>query len=393
MKSLLISHVYFPPQVGGISHFMSAIASTLGPQQVCCLTGVQAPNLILDDISGPKIYRRPAAFAKANCIQAVGVIAAVAQIMIREQPQAVQLATINEGYLGLWLQRWLKLPFVIYAHGNEILGVMKESWPKPRLALLQAARVLANSHFTANLVHQLGVASERIEIVHPGCAVDKLQPLPFRVELRQKLLGTRYEKARVILTVGNLVARKGHDMVLRALPRVRQRVPEAVYLIVGDGPYRTELEALVSVLGIQGSVIFAGQVKDEDLADIYAVGDVFIMPSRAQVEKCDVEGFGLVFLEANACGKPVIGGRSGGIPDAIIDGETGLLVNPHDPEDIALALTRLLSNYELANRLGEQGRKRVVNDFNWPQVGERVQGIIETIVQEKSARGRNLTPR
>lgn len=385
MKSLLISGTYFPPQVGGISHLMASIGATLGPERVCCLTGVPACGDQARESVGPKVYRRPAAFAKSTPMQAVGLSTAMAQIMVQERPQVVQLATVGEGYMGLWLRRWLNLPFVIYAHGNEILGVMQDSWPKPRLALQQADRVLAVSQFTADLVQKVGVAPDHIEVVHPGCAVDTLRPLSPKPELQQKLLGSR-SRDHVILTVGNLVARKGHDMVLRALPHLLQHLSEVTYLIVGDGPYRAQLEALTTTLGLQDHVIFAGQVPDEDLPDIYALSTVFIMPSREQTAVCDVEGFGLVFLEANACGKPVIGGRSGGIPDAIVDGVTGLLVNPNDPEDIAQALARLLNNPDFAIRLGQQGRSRVVHHFNWETVGNRVQTILNSVLRDKSKR-------
>lgn len=377
MKSLLISSLYFPPQIGGISNFIAAVASTLGPERVCCLTAVRANGATVDDGFGPRVYRRPMAFARTKPLQAVGWGAAIAQIVARERPKAVQLATAYEGYLGLWLRRWFKLPFVVYAHGNEILDVMQEGWEKPRVALQQANRVLANSHFAANLVQKAGVAPNRIEIVYPGCNIDRFRPLPRQMELRHRLLGARY-RDRVILTVGNLVAHKGHDMVIRALPKLRLNIPEVTYLIVGDGPYRTQLEALGAAMGVQDRVIFAGQVPDEDLPDIYALSDVFVMPNREQLEACDVEGFGLVFLEANACGKPVVGGRSGGVPEAIVDGVTGLLVNPHDPEDIANALARLLTDGDLALRLGQQGRLRVVRDFAWARVADRVQRILDS---------------
>jgi phosphatidylinositol alpha-1,6-mannosyltransferase len=315
----------------------------------------------------------------------VGWGTTITQIMVREQPQAVQLATVYEGYLGLWLRQWLKLPFVVYAHGNEILAAMQGNWQKPQLALQQADRVLANSQFTANLVQKAGVTPDRIEVMHPGCEVDRFRPLHPRMDLRQKLLRARY-RDRVILTVGGLVARKGHDMVIRALPRLRESIPQVTYLIIGDGPYRVQLETLATAMGVRDHVIFAGQVPDEDLPDIYALSDAFVMPSREQLETCDVEGFGLVFLEANACAKPVVGGRSGGIPEAIADGMTGLLVNPHDPEDIANALTRLLTDSDFAIRLGRQGRLRAVSNFDWAQFGNRVQGILDSILREKSTR-------
>jgi phosphatidylinositol alpha-1,6-mannosyltransferase len=310
----------------------------------------------------------------------------ITEIMIRERPQVVQLATAYEGHLGLWLRQWLKLPYIVYAYGNEILDVMRSTgYQKPRIALQKADRVVAISQFTANLLEEAGVVPDKIEIVYPGCDVNNFRPLPSRMDLRQKLLGSRH-RDRIILTVGNLVARKGHDMVIRALPRVCQRVPDTTYLIVGDGPYRAELEKLAMSIGVRDRVIFAGMIPNEDLAPIYALCDVFAMPSRDQSEQCDVEGFGVVFLEASSCGKPVMGGRSGGIPEAVADGVTGLLVDPHDPEDIANAITRLLLDSDLSTRLGRQGRLRVARDFTWERVGTQVQGILESILQEESPR-------
>jgi phosphatidyl-myo-inositol dimannoside synthase len=387
MKSLLISSTNFPPDMGGISHLMSGIASALGPDRVCCLTGQRANGAAIREDIGPRIHRRPAVFtATRKYLRAPAWSAAIVEIMIRERPVIVQLATAGEGPLGLWLRRWCRLPFVVYAHGNEVLNAMQPNGQKLNLALQQADRVLAVSHFTANLVQKAGVSPDRIEIVHPGCDSKHFRPLAPRMDLRQKLLGDRY-KDQVILSVGNLVARKGHDMVIRALPRLRQIVPELTYLIVGQGSYRTQLEKLATSLAVRDRVIFAGWVPAEDLPDIYALTDVFVMPSREQLEVCDVEGFGLVFLEASACAKPVVGGRSGGISDAIVEDVTGLLVNPHDPEDIANALARILCNNELAIRFGQQGRSWVMNHFNWTHVADRVQGILQAVLRERSIRG------
>jgi phosphatidylinositol alpha-1,6-mannosyltransferase len=387
-KSLLISGTYFPPQVGGISHYMGALASALGPCRVCCLTGVAATNGSSENGSTPKIYRRPSAFARSDYKQAMGWIRAITRIMIEEKPRVVQFATANEAYLGLWLRRWLKLPFVIYAHGNEVAAATREPWPKPRWALQSADRVFANSRFTAGLVEQVGVDPKRIDIIHPGCRTDHFRPVKPKLDLRRNILGCR-ERDRVLLTVGGLVARKGQDMVIRALPHVLRRIPNVVYVIVGDGPDRERLEGLAWSLGVKDRVVLAGEVNDRDLPDIYALSDVFVMPSRTELHACDIEGFGLVFLEANACGKPVIGGRSGGILDAIVEGETGLLVDPYEPEQIGNAIVLLLSDNELARRLGEQGRCRVTRDFTWRQVSTHVHNTIESIAQEGCIRPGN----
>lgn len=378
MKSLLVSALYFPPQIGGISHFMAALASVLGPERVCCLTGVRADGVGNGNGVGVRVYRRPMAFARAKPIQAVGLAATIAEIMALERPQAVQLATVYDGCFGRWLRRWFGLPFVVYAHGNEILDAVQSSSEELRLTLQRADRVLANSRATANLVQKAGVSPDRIVVVHIGCDVHRFRPRPSSMELRRSLLGAR-SADRIILTVGGLVARKGHDTVIRALPGLWRRIPDVTYLIVGDGPYRPQLETLAAATGARDRVIFAGQVRAADLPDIYALSDLFVMPSREQLDACHMEGFGLVFLEANACGKPVIAGRSGGVPDAVVDGVTGLLVDPHDPAAVADALARILTDQDLAARLGRQGRARVVSDFDWTRIGLRVQGILESL--------------
>lgn len=307
----------------------------------------------------------------------------MAEIMARERPRAVQIATVGDGSQAVWLRKWLGLPYLVYAHGNEILGALESADPKKVTALRRADRVLAVSRFTAGLVEKVGVAPERIAVVHPGCDAERFRPSAPDAALRQRWLGSR-SRDRVVLTVGALVTRKGQDMVIRALPSVRRAVPDVTYVIVGEGPHRGPLEELARQVGVADQVVFAGAVDAKDLPPLYALSDVFAMPSREQER--DVEGFGLVFLEASASGKPVVGGRSGGIPDALVEGRTGLLVDPQDPDDIAAALTRLLGDEPLARRLGEQGRARVVSDFTWAGVGDRVQAIVDAVVERRRQR-------
>ena len=302
--------------------------------------------------------------------------------MMRERPQAVQLATLYEGYLGLWLRKWLRLPFVVYAHGNEVLDAMQADWEGHRRAIRSADCVLANSRFTAGLLKQIGIEGERIEIVHPGCDVTRFQPTSVSDDFRKVILGS-HAHGKVILTVGRLVARKGHDVMIRALPRILKDIPDACYLIVGSGPAKSMLEELASSMGVHSNVIFLENVGDADLPSIYGVCDVFVMPSRANLEACDVEGFGIVFLEANACGKPVIAGRSGGIADAVVDGETGLLVPPDSSEMLAESICRVLSHKEYAERLGQQGRERAIREFSWDAVADRVDRIIIAVASGK----------
>jgi len=387
MKSLLISGMYFPPQVGGISQYMASVAKFLGSHEVCCLTGVRAEKESgggknnLEQKLQPRVYRRPRAFSRAMAIQGAALATTLAEIMVRERPQVVQLGSVAEGYMGLHLKRWLGLPYVVYAHGNEILASDGENWQKPKLSLLRANRILCNSRFTAELVSQLGVAPEKNVVLHPGCDTERFRPRETTDQIRQQLLGEHW-KRKVILTVGNLVERKGHDTVIQALPTVLKQVPDAVYLIVGHGARRAELEVLASELGVRGQVILAGLCSDQQLPEVYALGDVFVMASRARLESCDVEGFGLVFLEAGATGKPVIAGRSGGIPDAVVHGETGYLVDPSDPGEVAKYLIQVLQDRSLAANLGRNGRERVLREFTWERFAHRLSNVLSSVVDE-----------
>ena len=357
---------------------MEEVCVALGPGRVSCFTGVPETQENSSRLASIRVCRRPRAFTGNQFMRALTLARSFSEIAVRDRPRVVQLATCDDGYLGLQLQRWFKLPFVVYAHGNEVLAAIDSDWDKPRLALKKAACVLANSRFTAGLLQTAGVVPESIAIIPLGFDTERFRPQIPNLQLRRTLLGDR-ARGPVILTVGNLVERKGHDMVIRSLPAICQQVPDATYLIAGTGPFKERLDELAAQLGVRDRIIFAGNVPDDQLPDLYAMCDVFAMPSRARLASHDVEGFGLVFLEAGACAKPVVAGRSGGIEDAVVDGFTGLIVDPSDTQDIGQALIRLLTDSELRGRLGRQARDRVEKERTWSIAGARVQGILERV--------------
>jgi phosphatidylinositol alpha-1,6-mannosyltransferase len=382
VKSLLVSATYFPPQTGGISRWMRAVAEGLGPEEVCCLTGVPADQPRTES-SRVRVHRLRNVFAGPRWREALGRAQVALTILPRERPRVVQLGTVYDCSLGLWLHRWFGLPLVVYAHGNELLLARHDTWPKPRQCLVRAARVIAASSFTAGLAFEAGARAERVLVVHPGCDTEYFRPLEVGDAERRRWLGEKWQ-GRIILTTGNLVARKGHDTVIRAFSRVKAAIPDAVYVVAGDGPHRGELERLVADRGLRESVIFTGRVSDADLPKLYSLAEVFVMPSRERREKSDVEGFGIVFVEAGACGLPVVAGRSGGIRDAVVEGETGLLVEPESEEQVAAALLRFLSDRDLAERMGRQGRERAERLFRWPVVIQRIREILAAAATEKT---------
>jgi phosphatidylinositol alpha-1,6-mannosyltransferase len=206
--------------------------------------------------------------------------------------------------------------------------------------------------------------------VYPGVDARRFSPEADDGSLRLAL-APRGEL--LLLSVGRLQRRKGHDLVLRALPELKKIVPKVRYVIVGDGNDRDTLQLLASELGIAGDVSFAGNVPDADLPAYFAACDVFVLPTR--MESSDFEGFGIVFLEAAAAGKPSIGGRNGGVPEAIVDGETGILVADGAVDELLESLRALCTSADLRHRMGAMARERAVRDFSWDRAAAAVAAI------------------
>lgn len=375
MRSLLISGSYFPPQIGGISTMMAEICRELGEHRVAVLTGVKGRS---DDarLAGIRLYRMNAELPPAN----LRLLASLGLALARVRPAVLQYATLEDAYLAYWTHKVLRMPHVMYAHGNEILAAGRSPWNKPRAALLASSCVVANSRYTEGLLRNLGLHAHQIRVVHPGCDLARFRPSQTTQEERMRLSGGR-PLARLLLTVGNLVERKGHDTVLHALSLLAKQGQDVVYLIVGDGPNRAALEQLAASLGMADRVVFLGRVNTSDLPLLYSAADIFIMVSRERLEHCDVEGFGIVFIEAAACGVPSIGGRSGGVSDAVVDGVTGLLVDPLDAAEVARSIDVLLANRDLARRLGDAARHRAVSQFSWSRFGATVASILDEVVR------------
>jgi phosphatidylinositol alpha-1,6-mannosyltransferase len=250
--------------------------------------------------------------------------------------------------------RRLGLRTLIYVHGEEvsISDSYDSDGTRRRAALSRADAVIAVSRFARDAtIRLIGEDTGKVALIPNGVDRARFSPQPRRVEL-----AARYGLAgqRVLLTVGRLSERKGMDRVIEALPRLRGDMPDLVYLIVGEGPFRTVLEALAVSHGVADAVIFAGAVPPEELVDHYALADAFIMANRA-LENGDTEGFGLVFLEANACAVPVIAGSAGGSVDAVTDEVNGLVVDGDSCDSIAGAVRRLFGDAALRERLVRQG--------------------------------------
>jgi len=273
---------------------------------------------------------------------------------------------LPDGLVALLIRWFTRVPYLLYAHGEEIqthLTSRKFSWLRPKI-YNGAAAVIANSTNTKHILENIGVHSDKIHIINPGVSGELFNSSEHAGDsIRQR---HKLHNGPVLLTVGRLQRRKGQDMVIKALPKILKVFPTAKYLIVGIGDDEAVLQNLVYKCGVADNVVFAGQVPDNELAGYYAACDIFIMPNRQIGE--DIEGFGIVFLEASAMAKPVIGGKSGGTEDAIVDGVTGFRVDGNQVEDVSATIMTLLSDPTRAKNMGENGRRRVLKEFTWEQV-------------------------
>ena len=217
------------------------------------------------------------------------------------------------------------------------------------------------------------VAAQKMVKIAPGIDVDHFSPQDSS-QLRRDL---RLENKRVIVSVGRLVHRKGQDHLIQSMPEILKSVPDAHILMVGQGPYLSHLKKLVEELNVIDHVSFIGRIQYAQLPQYICVGDIFAMPSRSRFFGLEVEGLGIVYLEASACGLPVIAGSSGGAPDAVLEGVTGIVVDGENNSEIAAAAIKLLKDLDGAKAMGLAGREWIIENWRWQIWSERFNKLLQ----------------
>ena len=270
----------------------------------------------------------------------------------------------------LLLSYTTRIRYFVAVHGLDALEARFKNRLLQQLTLWRANAVLPVSRYTASLIRMPRLhKSGRVHVLPNGVDLETFEPRERKAAIESKY---NLQPGVRILNIGRLIPRKGFDMTIRAMALVQDR--SVHFYIGGTGPYEGTLRNLVAELGLEKRVTFLGFVADEDLVDVYNASDIFCMPSRAL--PLNVEGFGLTYLEAAACGVPSIGGRNSGAEDAIVHEATGLLVDAESPEAIAEAIDRLSSDEELRRKLGENALKRVRESFGWQHATERLLGVL-----------------
>ncbi|MBC8249052.1 MAG: glycosyltransferase family 4 protein [Anaerolineales bacterium] len=368
MKKRLLITLTFPPDTGGMQSFAYQRCLRAGDEPVV-LAPWHPGGAEFDAIQPFPVFRWrpfPGNFPGLKRIgQLLQPLLLARQLLQQESFDAVECwQPLPLGLTAWLLKRIYGLPVIIWSHGSDLLRVQRLPGGRAvlRWTLSQADRLIANSMATQVQMERLGQDPARIRVIHPSVNTQRFHP---QIDGSAVVARHHLQGKSVILTVARLVERKGIDVVIRAMPKVLEAIPDAVYLVIGTGPYQEKLERLARESGLEGKVIFVGRVPDEELPYYYGACDLFVLLSRTLVDKGEIEGFGIVFLEAGACGKPVIGGKGGGTSEAIEDGVTGLLVDPLDVNEISNAIVRVLEDEELARRLGENGRKRAAKQPDW----------------------------
>ncbi|MGW7358175.1 glycosyltransferase family 4 protein [Streptomyces sp. NPDC054802] len=378
-KTLIVTND-FPPRPGGIQAFLHNMALRLEPGQLVVYSstwkrsreGVEAtaafdaeqPFTVVRDrttmlLPTPRVTRRAVELLREHGCESVWFGAAAPLGLMApalRRAGARRLVATTHGHEAGWAQ----LPgsrqlLRRIGEGTDTITYLGE-YTRSRIAT-------ALSHEAAARMVQLPPGVDE-KTFHPDSGGDAVR--------RRLGLSDR----PVVVCVSRLVPRKGQDTLIRAMPAILARVPDAVLLIVGGGPYENELRGLAAQTGVEGSVRFTGSVPWSELPAHYGAGDVFAMPCRTRRGGLDVEGLGIVYLEASATGLPVVAGDSGGAPDAVLDGETGWVVRGGSPEESADRIVTLLQDPELRRRMGERGRAWVEERWRWDLLAERLVALL-----------------
>jgi len=367
---LLLLAGEFPPFTGGIAHAAAQLATALSQNGIAVT--VIAPRY--PDRDSAFNYRQPyrlirLPLMRLRYLRMTPMIPIIIAVAMKDCPDwVVAMRATREGIPALVIKKALGVPFITFAHALEFLRFAPNSlaWRICRWIYDQADGIAAISSSTKAALLQRGLSPSKVQIVHWG--VDTATNQLTSPDSDRALDGIS-----TLLTVGRLVPRKGVDKVIESLPFVLKRHPNVRYYVVGDGPDRQRLQQLAYQVGVADHVVFTGRVPD--VRPYLRSCNIFVMPTREE-RQGDIEGFGLVYLEAAIMGKPVIASPVGGAVDAVVNEKTGLFVNPLDPQEIASAVCRLLDSPELARQMGEAGRQRVLREFTWEHTVKRLLALM-----------------
>jgi phosphatidylinositol alpha-1,6-mannosyltransferase len=369
----------FGPRAGGIETFIIGLIERMPKDSVIVYTSAQDKSEPYDrqwlDNYGVEVIRD-----KARILLPTPGVAYCIRALIKDR--GIQTAFFGAaaplGLLAPVLRRAGIKRIIALTHGHEVWW--SKVWPFT-WAMKSIARNVDHltylGEFTRRAISRTINSSAQSAMVKIAPGIDTEHFAPSDSSELKSQLGITDKK--VIVSVGRLVHRKGQDVLLEAMPQILSKIPKAHLLLIGEGPYRQYLEKRAKDLEIDSHITFIGRVMYSDLPKYICLGEVFVMPSRSRLAGLEVEGLGIVYLEASACGLPVIAGNSGGAPDAVIDGVTGVVVDGKDQHVIATSIVNLLEDQEKAREMGRNGREWVINQWRWEIWSEKFRALLKPI--------------
>ena len=370
MKVLVVTND-FPPKVGGINYYVANLIRHFPPGEVTVFAS-DWPGAEVHDAEFP----HPVVRWSSDSMYPTRRVVDRVEALVRQEDADILLfgAASPLALMGRPILRRTGIPWAAFMHGVEI-WVAQVPVTRGLLSLTgrKAALLMGVSQWQVELTRRAIGEGPRIELVPPGIDAGRFHPAVSDEGVRDRHgLGD----APVICCVSRLTLRKGQDVVIRALPRIAEEVPDVRFLVVGAGPDYERLRGLARRKEVESRVVFAGEVSDQELPAYFRAGDVFAMPCRTRKLGLEAEAFGAVFLQASAVGRPCVAGDSGGAPEAVIDGETGLVVDGSDREAVAGAILSLLQDRERAEKMGRAGADMVRRELTWQALSSRLRGLL-----------------
>jgi phosphatidylinositol alpha-1,6-mannosyltransferase len=356
----------FGPRAGGIETFVHGLIERMPYGSVTVYTSSQGDTSQFD-ASWLKNFGVSVIRDKSKILLPTPRVLRITQRLVREEKFTAIFfgAAAPLGLLAHGLRRAGAVRLVALTHGHEVWWA--KVWPFKFLLRRIGSGLDAMTYLGGYTKGEIAKALKRKDqesLVHiaPGIDTVHFSPQGDLSELRKKL---ELHGKRLIVSVGRLVHRKGQDTLVEALPQIIEEFPDAHLLFIGVGPHLQYIHKRAIELGVLSHISFAGRVPYDEIPQFIGLGEIFAMPSRSRLAGLEVEGLGIVYLEASACGLPVVGGKSGGAPDALLEGETGFAVDGRNSADVAEAILRLLRDPEMGLQMGKRGREWIIENWEW----------------------------
>jgi phosphatidylinositol alpha-1,6-mannosyltransferase len=371
----------FPPQIGGIATYVHDMAKALDPDQTLVLAPPMQGSKDWDEVQPYRIIRHSFLYGGFMWPKWLKLLHVVKKIVRAEGIELIMVHHILPvGTVAMMMLKSFGVPYIIFSHGTDM--VMASSVPrKKKLALkigYNSAQVIANSkNLKMRLLEKFPDLKSKTSVLYPCPDVDFMRAPPVE-EVEQLRHMYALEGKKVILTISRFIDGKGFPHLLRAMPEILQKVPNLVWMIIGEGEKQKQDEILreIQSKNLQNIVRFVGSVPHTEVKKFYYLADLFVLLTHP--DKGLEEGLGLVFLEASATGRAVVAGRSGGVEEAVVNGQTGIVVDVlKEPESIVEAIVGLIQDTEKAKLLGINGQERIARDFNWSKQLEHLKPWID----------------